>query len=46
MEKGSLRPRIIELNGQGDLIYQDIYSENRIYRHQAEIMKEWLYGED
>ncbi|MCI8983752.1 MAG: hypothetical protein HFG78_15380 [Hungatella sp.] len=46
LEKGSLRPRIIELNGQGDLIYQDIYSENRIYRHQAEIMKEWLYGED
>ncbi len=43
LEKGSLRPRIIELNGQGDLIYQDIYDQNRIYLHQAEMMKEWLY---
>ncbi|MDO5349593.1 MAG: STM4014 family protein [Lachnospiraceae bacterium] len=39
LEKGSLRPRIIEMNGQGDLIYQDIYHENRIYLHQAEMMK-------
>lgn len=45
LEKGSLRPRIIELNGQGDLIYQDIYDQNRIYLHQAEMMKEWLYTE-
>lgn len=45
LEKGSLRPRIIEMNGQGDLIYQDIYKENIIYRHQAEMMKEWLYGD-
>ena len=45
LEKGSLRPRIIELNGQGDLIYQDIYGQNRIYLHQAEMMKEWLYTE-
>ncbi len=44
LERGSLRPRVIEMNGQGDLIYQDIYNENRIYRHQAEMMKEWLYG--
>lgn len=43
LEKGSLRPRIIEMNGQGDLIYQDIYDNNRIYRHQAEMMKEWLW---
>lgn len=43
LEKGSLRPRIIELNGQGDLIYQDIYGENRIYRRQAEMMREWLW---
>lgn len=42
LEKGSLNPRIIEMNGQGDLIYQDIYHENIIYRHQAEIMAEWL----
>lgn len=43
LEKGRLRPRIIEMNAQGDLIYQDIYNENRIYRRQAEMMKEWLY---
>ena len=42
LEKGSLRPRIIEMNAQGDLIYQDIYQENRIYLHQAEMMKQWL----
>ena len=42
LEKGSLRPRIIEMNAQGDLIYQDIYRENRIYRRQAAIMKQWL----
>lgn len=45
LEKGSLRPRIIELNGQGDLIYQDIYDQNRIYLHQAEMMKEWLMAD-
>ncbi len=45
LEKGSLRPRIIELNGQGDLIYQDIYGQNRIYLHQAEMMKEWLMAD-
>lgn len=42
LEKGSLRPRIIEMNGQGDLIYQDIYGENRIYRQQAQMMGEWM----
>lgn len=42
LERGSKKPRIIEMNGQGDLIYQDIYGENRIYRHQAEMMKAWL----
>lgn len=36
LEKNTLRPRIIEMNGQGDLIYQDIYQENRIYREQVE----------
>ena len=42
LEKGSLKPRIIEMNAQGDLIYQDIYHENVIYRHQARMMKAWL----
>lgn len=42
LERGSKKPRIIEMNGQGDLIYQDIYGENRIYCHQAEMMKAWL----
>ena len=45
LEKGSLRPRVIEMNSQGDLIYQDIFWENKIYRRQAEMMKEWLEGE-
>lgn len=39
LEKGSLKPRIIEMNAQGDLIYLDIYGENRIYQRQAEAMK-------
>ena len=34
LEKGSLKPRIIEINGQGDLIYQDIFAENIIYKNQ------------
>ena len=42
LEKGSRRPRILEMNAQGDLIYQDIYEENGIYRHQARRIKEWL----
>lgn len=41
IEKGSLKPLIIEMNGQGDLIYQDIYGDNRIYREQAARMKQW-----
>ncbi len=43
-ERGSLALRIIEMNAQGDLIYQDMYRENRIYRHQAVMMKRWLEG--
>ncbi len=39
LEKGSLRPRIIELNGQGDLLHRDVYGGNRIYRRQVEIMR-------
>ena len=39
LEKGSLEPRIIEMNAQGDLIYQDIFKDNIIYRHQAEIFR-------
>lgn len=35
LEKDTWQPRIIEMNGQGDLIYQDIYQENRIYREQV-----------
>ena len=46
LEKGSLRPRIIEMNAQGDLIYQDIYNHNVIYGHQAEMMKRWLQEPD
>jgi len=35
LEKGTNRPLIIEINGQGDLIYQDIYARNTIYREQV-----------
>lgn len=35
LDKNSLKPRIIEINGQGDLIYQDIYEENKIYGQQV-----------
>lgn len=35
LEKKNMRPLIIEMNGQGDLIYQDIYGENNIYREQV-----------
>ncbi len=41
LEKGKNIPRIIEMNAQGDLIYQDIFHENIIYRHQADIMLRW-----
>ncbi len=40
LERGRKCPRIIEMNGQGDLIYQDIYGDNRIYRRQAEMIKQ------
>lgn len=42
LEKGSLKPRVIEMNGQGDLLYQDIYDRNYIYSHQVTMMKAWL----
>lgn len=45
LEKGSRKPRIIEMNAQGDLIYQDIFHENVIYRHQARMMRKWLTQE-
>ena len=38
LEKGTMRPRVIEINGQGDLIYQDIYRENRIYQEQVRFL--------
>lgn len=38
LEKDTWIPRIIEMNGQGDLMYQDIFRENRIYREQIRYM--------
>ena len=46
LEKRSFKPRIIEMNGQGDLIYQDIYQDNQIYFHQAQMMKTWQEEQD
>ncbi len=34
LTKDTLQPMVIEVNGQGDLIYQDIYAENLIYKQQ------------
>jgi len=34
LEKGSLKPYIIEVNGQGDLLHKDIRGENRLYKSQ------------
>ncbi|KAI4446880.1 hypothetical protein C823_001398 [Eubacterium plexicaudatum ASF492] len=42
LEKETMRPRIIEMNAQGDLIYQDIFHENSIYRRQVEMMLKWI----
>jgi glutathione synthase/RimK-type ligase-like ATP-grasp enzyme len=36
---GNQSPLIIEMNGQGDLIYHDIFTENRIYQEQIERMR-------
>ena len=35
LDKKTGRPRIIEMNGQGDLLYQDIYGKNKIYSRQV-----------
>ena len=44
LEQGTMKPYIIEINGQGDLIYQDIYGENRIYKRQIEMMQNICKG--
>lgn len=41
ISKESRKPRVIEINGQGDLIYQDIFSENKIYKRQIELLSRW-----
>lgn len=38
LDKKTGKPRIIEVNGQGDLLYADIYGENRIYGTQIHHM--------
>lgn len=38
LDKKTGKPRIIEINGQGDLLYADIYGENRIYGTQIKHM--------
>ena len=37
-EQHSGKPYIIEMNGQGDLIYQDIFHKNKIYREQIRLL--------
>lgn len=36
----NLTPYIIEINGQGDLIYQDTCEKNKIYQRQIQVMRE------
>ena len=38
LDKKTGKPRIIEINGQGDLLYQDIYKGNLIYLNQISNM--------
>ena len=38
LHKSTLKPYIIELNAQGDLIYQDIFDKNTIYADQVRYM--------
>lgn len=38
LDKKTGKPRIIEINGQGDLLYADIYGENCIYGTQIKYM--------
>ncbi|WP_053957196.1 STM4014 family protein [Inediibacterium massiliense] len=33
------KPMIIEMNGQGDLLYKDIYNDNNIYKNQVQYLK-------
>ena len=35
LEEQTLKPSIVEVNGQGDLLYQDIYAGNQIYARQV-----------
>lgn len=34
LEANTFKPYIIEINGQGDLLYKDIHGENKIYKNQ------------
>lgn len=36
---GRKKPYIVEMNAQGDLMHKDIENDNKIYKHQAEIIK-------
>ena len=40
LEKNTRKTYIIEMNAQGDLMYQDIFYSNSIYLEQVERMKQ------
>lgn len=42
LDKKRQKPYIIEMNGQGDCIYQDMYGKNCIYQTQINMMQELL----
>lgn len=45
LTRGTLVPYIIEINAQGDLIYQDIGHGNRIYRGQIRYIQDHMQSE-
>ncbi|MGN0483920.1 MAG: STM4014 family protein [Lachnospiraceae bacterium] len=42
-EQSSGKPYVIEMNGQGDLIYQDIYHKNSIYLEQIAYIQSLIH---
>ena len=39
LEKGSLKPYVLEVNGHGDLLHKDIKAENKLYKSQLLYLK-------
>jgi glutathione synthase/RimK-type ligase-like ATP-grasp enzyme len=46
LEQNTYKPYIIEINGQGDLLYKDIHGENMIYKSQLIYLNSLLRQKD